>query len=201
MNVKLNKKQTEIVFKAVDWFFNSSEQVFQFSGGPGTGKSVVLNSIVDEIYKRKRINIAPMAYTGAASMRMKGFPTAKTIHASLYECVDEEVRDEYGNVVKDRYFNVPLKRLTFRPNIEYMQYKDLIVIDEGGMVPMEMKKDLLDTGKKILVAGDIFQLPPISGTPAFLITGKVEVLTEIMRQAEGSSIVYLKEHFMDFLYI
>lgn len=195
MDVKLNKKQTEIVFKAVDWFFNSSEQVFQFSGGPGTGKSVVLNSIVNEISKKRRINVAPMAYTGAASivMRMKGFPTAKTIHASLYECVEEEVRDDFGNVVKDKYFNVPMKRLSFRPNIEYMQYKDLIVIDEGGMVPMEMKNDLLNTGKKILVAGDIFQLPPISGTSAFLTTGKVEVLTEIMRQAEGSSIVYLSQ--------
>ena len=191
MEVKLNKKQAEIVMKAVDWFFNSSEQVFQFSGGPGTGKSVVLNCIVNEISNKRRINIAPMAYTGAASivMRMKGFPTAKTIHASLYECVEEEIRDDFGNVVKDKYFNVPMKRLTFRPNIEYMQYKDLIIIDEAGMVPMEMKNDLLNTGKKILVAGDIFQLPPISGTAAFLTTGKVEVLTEIMRQAEGSSIV------------
>ena len=190
-----NKKQNEIVNKAVDWFFNSSEQVFQFSGGPGTGKSFTMNEIVNEISKKKKINIAPMAYTGAASivMRLKGMYNARTIHSWLYRCVEEPVFDDYGNPLKDKYFNVPITTLKFVANIEEMQYIDLIVIDEGGMVPMEMKQDLLDTGKKILVAGDIFQLPPITGTSAFLTTGKVEMLTEIMRQAEGSAIVYLSQ--------
>lgn len=195
MNIRLNKKQTEIVLKAVDWFFNSSEQLFQFSGCPGTGKSVVLNCIVDEICKKQRINIAPMAYTGAASivMRMKGMPTARTIHSWLYRCVEEPMFDQYGNPMMDRYFNVPITKLKFVANIEEMQYVDLIIIDEAGMVPIEMRQDLLNTGKKILVAGDVFQLPPVTGTSAFLTTGKVEMLTEIMRQAEGSSIVYLSQ--------
>lgn len=191
----LNKKQSEIVLKAVDWFFNSSEQVFQFSGGPGTGKSVVLNAIVDEIFKKRPINIAPMAYTGAASivMRLKGMPTARTIHSWLYKCVEIPVVDHYGNPMMDKYFNVPITEMKFVANREEMDYIDLIIIDEGGMVPFEMKQDLLDTKKKILVAGDIFQLPPVTGSPAFLTTGKVEVLTEIMRQAEGSAIVYLSQ--------
>lgn len=192
---QLNQKQQYIVDKAVDWFFNSSEQLFQFSGCPGTGKSVVLNAIVDEICKRQRINIAPMAYTGAASivMRLKGMPQARTIHSWMYKCVDEPVFDMYGNMVMDKYFNVPVMETKFVPNTEEIALIDLFIIDEGYMVPMEMRDDIMATGKKILVAGDVFQLPPVSGQPAFLTTGKVEMLTEIMRQAEGSSIIYLSQ--------
>ena len=195
MNIALNKAQSEIVDAAVKWFFDSSEQIFQFSGGPGTGKSVTLNAIVDRILKKRRINIAPMAYTGAASivMRMKGMPTAKTIHSWLYKCAEEPVLDFEGNPIMDKYFNLPITELRFVPNIEEMNYVDLIIIDEGGMVPMEMRQTLLDTKKKILVCGDVFQLPPVTGSPAFLTTGKVWMLTEIMRQAEGSAIVYLSQ--------
>lgn len=191
----LNQDQSRIVSKAVNWFFNSSEQIFQFSGGPGTGKSVTLNAIVDAICKKKRINIAPMAYTGAASivMRMKGMPMARTIHSWLYKSVELPVLDVYGNTVYDKYFNVPLTDLQFVPNTEEMDNIDLIVLDEGGMVPLEMRNDMLATGKKILVAGDIYQLPPISGNSAFLTTGKVEMLTEIMRQEDNSAIVYLSQ--------
>ena len=44
--MKLNKQQAYVLNKCVDWYFNSSEQVFQFSGGPGTGKSFLLNNII-----------------------------------------------------------------------------------------------------------------------------------------------------------
>lgn len=192
----LNKDQSRIVQLAVDWYFNSSEQVFQFSGGPGTGKSFTLNAIVKAIHKKKRrLNIAPMAYTGAASivMRLKGMPNAKTIHSWLYKCVEEPILDMFGEPVYDKYFNVPLTELRFVLNTVELAPIDLIIIDEGGMVPSEMKKDILSTGKKVLVAGDIYQLPPITGQSAFLTTGKVEMLTEIMRQQSNSAIVYLSQ--------
>lgn len=195
MEFHLNKDQSRVVLKAVDWYFNSSEQIFQFSGGPGTGKSVVLNEIVKEIRKKAIIDIAPMAYTGAASivMRMKGMPTARTIHSWLYKCVEVPVFDSFGMPMMDKYFNVPITELKFVPNTEELEHVDLIIIDEASMVPMEMKNDILATGKKILLAGDIFQLPPVTGSPAFLTTGRVEMLREIMRQAENSAIVYLSQ--------
>jgi exodeoxyribonuclease-5 len=185
----------EIVTKAVTWFFSGSEQVFQFSGGPGTGKSVVLNAIVDAIAAKRKINVAPMAYTGAAAivMRMKGMPNARTIHSWLYVCVEDVMLDDMGQPIMDKYFNVPVTRTRFVRNDEELANIDLIVIDEGGMVPLEMKDDLLAIGKKILVAGDINQIPPITGSSAFLTTGRVEILTEIMRQAENSAIVYLSQ--------
>ena len=195
MDIILNKRQTEVLNKAVDWFFNSSEQVFQFSGGPGTGKSVVLHAIIDKISKKCNIDIAPMAYTGNASivMRMKGFINAKTIHSSLYTVDEKPLYDNYGNIVMDPYFNVPVTKISFIPNTAELMHKDIIVIDEASMVPMEMKQDILNTGKKVLVCGDINQLGPVDGNSAFLTTGRVEVLTDIMRQAENSAIVYLSQ--------
>ena len=76
--------QEDIIQKAVNWYNFSSEQVFQISGNPGTGKSVVLNEIIRRLGIAPE-DVAPMAYTGAASvvMRMKGLLNAKTIHSWL----------------------------------------------------------------------------------------------------------------------
>ena len=186
----LTDKQQFIVDQAVKWYKNSSEQVFQFAGNPGTGKSVVMDAIIDAIgIDRKRV--APMAYVGAAAinMRLKGLENAKTVHSWIYETVEVPVRDANGKIVMNKYFN--------RPEVKYKRIPkdlpdiDLIAIDEAGTVPLRMKKDILSRGKKVLVAGDLDQLPPVGDDPAFLADGKVYVLDEIMRQYKGSAIIYL----------
>lgn len=184
------QEQESIIEAAVDWYKNSSEQVFQFSGNPGTGKSVVMN----EIIRRLKLNInrvAPMSYVGAAAinMRTKGLINAKTIHSWLYDPVEVPVLDSQGNPIMDTYFNTPLTELKFRP--KDLSDINLMAIDEGGTVPLSMREDILSRGKKVLVAGDLDQLMPVADSPAFLYSGKVHVLTQIMRQAENSPIVYL----------
>ena len=104
----LTDKQQFIVDQAVKWYKNSSEQVFQFAGNPGTGKSVVMDAIIDAIgIDRKRV--APMAYVGAAAinMRLKGLENAKTVHSWIYETVEVPVRDAHGKIVMNKYFNRP----------------------------------------------------------------------------------------------
>ena len=63
MVINLTPKQQEIVNKAVHWYYNSPEQVFQFAGNPGTGKSVVMNAIIRAINIPLE-RVAPMAYIG-----------------------------------------------------------------------------------------------------------------------------------------
>lgn len=192
-----NKGQSQIIDEAVKWYFNSPDQVFEIAGNPGTGKSVVINEILNRIVNKKKIpieRIAPMAYTGAASivMRLKGLTTAKTIHSSLYEAKEVPLMRD-GKVIMDTYFNVPMMTLKFVRKKLYGKL-DIIIIDEGGTVPLSMKQDLLNTGAKILVAGDLDQLPPVADTPAFLTDpSRVHVLTEIMRQGDGSAIIYLSQ--------
>ena len=190
MAIQLTPKQQEIVNKAVKWYYHSSEQIFQFAGNPGTGKSVVMNAIIQAIGLPME-KVAPMAYIGAAAinMRLKGMKNAKTIHSWIYEPVEVPILDDEGNIIMNKYFDRPEVKITYV--LKSLPDIDLIAIDEGGTVPMRMRKDLLDTKKKILVAGDLDQLPPVSDKPAFLASGEVHVLDEIMRQAKNSAIIYL----------
>lgn len=188
--ITLNNDQQFIVDKAVDWYFHSSEQIFQFAGNPGTGKSVTMDAIVRAIGVNPN-RVLFMAYVGCAAinMRIKGMQNAKTINSGIYDTVEVPIRDARGNIVMNKYFNRP--EVTYKRVLKDLQDIDLIVIDEGGTVPMKMRKDILSFGIKVLVAGDLDQLPPVADEPAFLTTGKVYVLNKIMRQAEGSAIVYL----------
>lgn len=188
--INLTPKQQKIVNEAVNWYYNSPEQIFQFAGNPGTGKSVVMNAILQAI-GLKDDEVAPMAYIGAAAinMRLKGMKNAKTIHSWIYEPVEVPIMDSEGNIVYNQYFNRPEVKMSYK--LRYLPEIKLFAIDEGGTVPLKMRNDILSLGKKILVAGDLDQLPPVSDTPAFLTDGRVYVLDEIMRQAKNSAIVYL----------
>ena len=190
MAITLTPKQQFVVDAAVDWFYNSSEQVFQFAGNPGTGKSVVMDAIIKAIGLSSD-KVAPMAYVGAASinMRLKGMKNAKTIHSWIYETIEVPKKDANGNIVMNKYFDRP--EVTFKRIPKELPDIELLAIDEGGMVPLRMRQDILSRGKKVLVAGDLDQLPPVGDVPAFLADGKVYVLDEIMRQASNSAIIYL----------
>ena len=185
-----NKNQEEVINAALGFLRNNSEQVFQFSGEAGTGKSVVLNEIINRS-GLDRNRIAPMAYIGQAAivMRTKGLYNAKTIHSWLYEAIIDFVRDENDKIVYDTYHNKPLQKLVFVPR--EIKDIDLFIIDEAGSVPYELKKDIESKGKKIIACGDIRQLPPPCDRPAYLYEGKIMYLTEIMRQNKDSMILEL----------
>lgn len=192
MGIILNKEQRYIVDEAVKFYKHSSEQVFQFAGYAGTGKSVVLNAIFYELGIPLH-RVAPMSYIGQASvvMRLKGLTNAKTIHSWLFRPVETFKLDEYGNVIKDSYFNRPKTELTFEP--KPLENIDIVAIDEAGSVPYELKHEIESRNKKIIATGDLGQLPPVYGKPAYLYDGKVHNLTKIMRQAESSSLLYLAD--------
>lgn len=187
MGIILNSGQAKIYNEAIDWYHNSSEQVFEIEGPAGSGKSVLIYEILKGL-GLKPYQYLPMAYTGQASivMRTRGFHTARSIHSSLYEVVDT-----YDNSNINAQFGIPQRKREFRvkdfidPNI------DLFFIDEGYMVPDWMERDILKFGKKVLVCGDSHQLPPVGGKPGFLTGYGVHRLTELMRQAADSPIVYL----------
>jgi len=190
--VQFTDEQEELINQAINWFLNSSEQVYQYSGRAGTGKSVVMNEIIKRL-GMSTADIAPMAYTGAAAivMRTKGLHNAKTIHSWLYE---PEIVYDYSK--PPDYLNRYPTKLVFNKK-PLPEWKRLICIDEASYVPMSMKQDLLDTGVKILACGDLNQLPPVIGTPAFLNDNKIFHLTQIMRQKEDSAIVYLANRILN----
>lgn len=187
--------QEKIIQDGVEWFKNSSEQTFEFAGEAGTGKSVCLNEIV----RRLRLSpneYMPMAYTGQASivMRLKGFQFARSIHSSLYEF--KEIYKKFDGLDSvDLQFNSPKKEMVFQPKPPQAipSYVSLFIIDEGYMVPKQMRSVIESFGKKVLVAGDDGQLPPVSGEPAYCVNYGVHRLTDLMRQALDSPIIYISQ--------
>lgn len=183
----LNADQERIKNAAVKWFFNSSEQLFEISGPAGSGKTYLIFEILKELGLKPN-EYMPMAYTGQASivMRTRGFHTARSIHSSLYEIVEvydtSNINNRFGMPYKKKEFKL---RKFIDPSIR------LFFIDEGYMVPDYMVKDILSFGIKVIVAGDSNQLPPVGGKPGFLTGPNVWRLTELMRQAQNSPIVYI----------
>ena len=190
---KLNEGQKYIINEAVKWFYNSYEQVFQYDGPPGSGKSVVLMEIIKRLGLDIMTEVAPMSFIGSASlvMRMKGLFSSRTIHSWLYQVKEINALDENGNIIMDTLLNRPIKVPKFIPVTSLDSRIKLIVIDEGFTVPLSMRPQLERFGIKILVCGDQYQLPPVGDLPAFLVSGKIYHLTEVMRQTGRDDIVYL----------
>ena len=183
----LNQGQALITHEALEWLRHPTYQVFQFGGLAGRGKSVVLSEIV-RLSGLSMDRILPMAYTGQAAcvMRQNGLTQARTIHSSLWS---PSLRP--GEHF-DEFFNRPEEELFFIK--KDLSGIDLIIIDEGRMVPLSMKKDIEGYGIPILVCGDGNQLPPIYDEPAYLRDDDMYwILTEPMRQKEGDGILYIAD--------
>ena len=191
-----NKKQQEIINKAVYHVRHGNDQVYEYCGYAGTGKTAVLMEIIRQIGIPLH-RIAPMAFIGQAAivMRTRGLTTAKTCHSWCFELVDEILVDANGIQIVNDTFNKPRKELVFRPKTKE-DFKDIdyFIIDEGYTVPIEMKSIIEGFGKKIIVCGDAGQLPPVKSQPAYL-TDKynTDCLEEIMRQDRNSGIVYVSK--------
>jgi len=192
MAITLNQGQQYVCDSVVDWYNNSSGTLVNIIGPAGTGKSVVLNAILEKL-KLKAHEVLCMAYTGQAAivMRTKGMPTACTCHAGLFEAVREIVTDANGKPVMDKQFNVPVMKWVFYPkNLKSLGIK-LIIIDEAWTVPRRFRGYIDATGIKVIAAGDNGQLPPVKDDPAYLVDGPTYQLTELMRQSESSPLIYL----------
>lgn len=167
------------------------------TGGPGTGKTTVLNAIVhiySEIHdidltstETDEFPILMAAPTGRAAKRMTeltGIP-AYTIHRLLHLTGEEDSdsRDEHDS---------------FRIYGEMLDGK-LLVVDEMSMIDTWLCHQLLSNipeDMQVIFVGDQDQLPSVGPGQVladFLRTGKIpsRELDEIFRQNDGSTITYL----------
>lgn len=177
----LNRMQQVGFDRAKKWWLDGNEQIFKIAGYAGTGKTYLSAVIAEELAKER---IAFCAFTGKAAlvMRQRGMP-ATTIHQLIYNIEMRLV--PHNNGYKRKLVSVLKDRLDPKPSI--------ILVDESSMVSEKILDDLLSFGIPVIAVGDPFQLPPVGSKDSDLLIHPDVTLEEIMRQDEGSAIVYLAE--------
>lgn len=156
-----------------------ADQYKYLAGYAGTGKTSIARFLLQDF------KIAFCAFTGKAAsvLRDKGCANATTLHKLIYRPNEKVARATDGTQVWTTEFvardDSPLAEI------------DLVVLDECSMVDARMAQDLLSFGKKVLVLGDPFQLPPVSGEGYFVKKEPNWLLTEVHRQAAESGILRL----------
>ena len=167
------QKQREAIEESI------SNGVMVMTGGPGTGKTTIINAII-KIFEDQGLTVHLAAPTGRAAKRMTETTgkEAKTIHRLL----------EYSHMEEDMAFGL---------NEESPLITDLLIIDEASMIDILLMNNLLkaiNPGTRLILVGDIDQLPSVG--PGNVLRDiiesaivKVVKLDEIFRQGEESMIV------------
>lgn len=189
MSVELTNDQVYAIYDLENWWNGTGDQVFEISGRPGSGKTFLIRYFIDRIGLDLK-NVAFVAFMGkAASVLSRNGLPGKTIHSTIYDYVERVARDKDGKVIFKENGKPKIEK-TFELKEKISKKIKLIVVDEASMVDPKLGEDLLSFGIPVVALGDLNQLPPVFGKPFFLQKPNV-VLRQIMRQAEGSPIVYL----------
>ncbi|MBO5335135.1 MAG: AAA family ATPase [Clostridia bacterium] len=186
-NVQLTADQEQAKNLIAEWFLNTDDWAFVLAGYAGTGKTFLINYVVQEVLGLQAgVEAAFVSPTGkAATVLAQGGTVAGTVHGLIYIRNEDEMEvNEDGEVIST------VRKLSFtkRPSID--ERIRLIVIDEASMVSEEMFRDLLSFGVKCLFCGDHAQLPPVNGD-CNLMQNPNFVLTQIVRQAAGDPIIQI----------
>ncbi|MBN2300339.1 MAG: ATP-dependent RecD-like DNA helicase [Acholeplasmataceae bacterium] len=165
-----------------------SNPVSIITGGPGTGKTTIIDGLLEVYriynhlnYKNPMITekIALMAPTGRAAKRMKELldMEAKTIHRQLGYSYDG----------------------LFTYDENHLLSQDLIIIDEASMIDVFLANKLFSAikiGAQVVIVGDVDQLPSVG--PGQILADIIDSdmipvvrLNEIHRQAKDSRIIQL----------
>ena len=171
IRMELSPEQAEAVKLAVE------RKVMIITGGPGVGKTTLVNAIL-KILRAKKIKVVLCAPTGRAAKRMTETTglTAKTIHRLL----------EYDP-----------KTGGFRHDAAHPLSGDVFIVDETSMIDVVLANQLARAVPRhagFILVGDVDQLPSVG--PGCVLRDLIDCnqfpvcrLTHIFRQAASSAII------------
>lgn len=174
--IELSEKQKEAVESVND------NNVTIITGGPGTGKTTIIKSII-EIYIKHNNKIVLAAPTGRAAKRMS--ETTGIEASTLHRLLEIGKINDDGLYKKSQdYQGTPIDA-------------DIVIVDEMSMVDMFLMNCLLQSiylGTKLILVGDSDQLPSVG--PGSVLKDIIESkkittihLDKIFRQAAKSKII------------
>ena len=184
----------------------ASNAVLLISGGPGTGKTTTINTII-RFFKGEKLEVVLAAPTGRAARRMSeatGYP-AMTIHRLLgVRSPEDSDPGEGGFPDVGREYSAGGSAGEKQGGFSYFERgkdnpikADVVIIDEMSMVDMNLFHALLmavPAGARLVMVGDVNQLPSVG--PGCVLQDLIEsgsfhtiMLRHIFRQASESDIV------------
>jgi len=171
LDISLAQNQAEAIKEA------AHSKVLVVTGGPGTGKTTIINAVL-KIFSPLKIRIQLAAPTGRAAKRMSEATghEAMTLHRLL------EYSMAKGGFQKDPKHPLPC---------------DLLIVDEASMIDTILMHHLLKAiplGATFILVGDIHQLPSVGAGNVLkdiIASASIPVvaLDRIFRQARESHII------------
>ena len=177
--ITLSERQVDAVKSSL------TSGVSVITGGPGTGKTTIINTIIN-IFEYSGFKVAIAAPTGRAAKRIQETSGhyASTIHRLLeYYYSEGEDLMRFGKTEED-----PL---------DY----DVVIVDEASMIDLLLMQGLTDAlkaGTRLIMVGDYDQLPSVGAGNVLRDIIESEYvhtvkLKEIFRQA-GESMIVVNAH-------
>jgi len=173
-HIALDSIQHQAIITAI------TNSIVILTGGPGTGKTTIINAIVTCFHELK-LSVVLAAPTGRAAKRMTETTgeSAQTIHRLL----------EYAPGMEDELAN-------FGKDAENPIDADAIIIDESSMIDTLLMAALMDAiqpGTRLILTGDADQLPSVGPGMILLDLIKTDLipvvcLEKIYRQSKDSMI-------------
>lgn len=173
--IEFSEEQKEAIKSSLE------EQILIITGGPGTGKTTIIQAVVD-LFMEQGYEVTLSAPTGRAAKRLEQsckIP-AKTIHRLLgYKPVDEG------------------RGMVFDFNEENPLLTDLLIVDEASMMDLKLCESLfrgIGEETRLIFVGDVDQLPSVGAGNVLedmIRSGEIKkiALKTIFRQGEESNIV------------
>lgn len=183
---------------------NPMQKIFICCGYAGTGKTTLMKFLIDSIDQKPLACAPTWKAASVLSKKLEGF-FVSSIHQLLYAPQDNNIKliktleaallkdpdnEEIQKELEEARKSSKKKGVQFYKKITPGEYNGkTIFIDEGSMVTNRMINDFIQSGAKIVVFGDDFQLQPVGEKP-WLHTATPDIkLEEVHRQALDSDII------------